>query len=72
VKHRTYREMLRQYAEATGVSFEEVKARLWGERLVGRLPTLTEVANVATLMASDRPSAITGAFVSVTCGSRFD
>jgi|RhiMetdeSRZDD1v2_1073273.scaffolds.fasta_scaffold120698_4 3-oxoacyl-[acyl-carrier protein] reductase len=38
--------------------------------LLKRLPTVTEVASVATLMASDRASAMTGAFVSVTCGSR--
>jgi 3-oxoacyl-[acyl-carrier protein] reductase len=38
--------------------------------LLKRLPTSAEVANVATIMASDRAGAMTGTFVSVTCGSR--
>ena len=40
--------------------------------LLRRLPTVAEVANVATIMASDRASATTGTFVNVTCGSRAD
>jgi len=40
--------------------------------LLGRLPSVAEVANVATMMASDRASAMTGTYVNVTCGSRVD
>jgi enoyl-[acyl-carrier-protein] reductase (NADH) len=38
--------------------------------LLKRLPLAAEVANVAAMMASDGASAMTGAFVHVTCGSR--
>jgi 3-oxoacyl-[acyl-carrier protein] reductase len=40
--------------------------------LLGRLPTLDEVASVAAFVASDRASAMTGAIVNVTCGSLVD
>lgn len=36
--------------------------------MLGRLPTLTEVAEVATIMVSDRASAMTGVIANVTCG----
>jgi 3-oxoacyl-[acyl-carrier protein] reductase len=36
--------------------------------LLRRLPTLAEVADAATIMASERASAMTGAFANVTCG----
>ncbi len=32
----------------------------------------TEVANVATIMASDRASAMTGVIANVTCGALVD
>ncbi len=40
--------------------------------LLGRLPTLEEVANTAVLMASDRASAMTGTVANLTCGSIID
>jgi 3-oxoacyl-[acyl-carrier protein] reductase len=40
--------------------------------LLGRLPTLADVANVATLMASDRAGAITGTVANVTAGTIVD
>jgi 3-oxoacyl-[acyl-carrier protein] reductase len=40
--------------------------------LLGRLPTLEEVANVAAFLASDRASAMTGAIANLTCGSLVD
>jgi NAD(P)-dependent dehydrogenase (short-subunit alcohol dehydrogenase family) len=40
--------------------------------LLGRLPTLAEVAETAAFMASDRAGAITGAVINLTCGSLTD
>ena len=65
-------EMLRLHARATGKSLEEVLADFGSETLLGRLPTLAEVADVTTLMASDRASAMTGTIANVTCGSIVD
>jgi 3-oxoacyl-[acyl-carrier protein] reductase len=60
------------HAKATGVRLEDFLADVGNGTLLRRLPMVAEVANVATMMASDRASAMTGAFVSVTCGSRAD
>jgi NAD(P)-dependent dehydrogenase (short-subunit alcohol dehydrogenase family) len=40
--------------------------------LLGRFPTLDEVANFAAFAASDRASAMTGAIANLTCGSLVD
>ena len=40
--------------------------------VLGRLPTLSEVANAAVIMASDRASAMTGTIANLTCGSIMD
>jgi 3-oxoacyl-[acyl-carrier protein] reductase len=40
--------------------------------LLGRLTKLTEVANVAAFMASDRASAITATAANITCGLAVD
>jgi NAD(P)-dependent dehydrogenase (short-subunit alcohol dehydrogenase family) len=40
--------------------------------LLGRLPTLDEVANAAAFLASDRASAMTAVIVNLTCGSLVD
>jgi 3-oxoacyl-[acyl-carrier protein] reductase len=60
------------HAKAAGLTLEEFIADLGSGTLLRRLPTLTEVANVATIMASDRASAVTGTYVNVTCGSVAD
>lgn len=60
------------HAKATGVTLQEFLAGLGGGTLLRRLPLSAEIANVAAMMASDRASAMTGTFVNVTCGSRFD
>jgi 3-oxoacyl-[acyl-carrier protein] reductase len=65
-------EMLKLHAKAAGTSLEEYLADAGSDTLLGRLPTLAEVADVATLMASDRASAMTGTIVNVTCGSVVD
>jgi 3-oxoacyl-[acyl-carrier protein] reductase len=61
-------ETLKLHARATGKSFEEVLADSGTGTLLGRLPRVAEVANVATLMASDRAGAMTGVIANVTCG----
>jgi NAD(P)-dependent dehydrogenase (short-subunit alcohol dehydrogenase family) len=60
------------HARARGIPYQEFLAVAGSSTLLGRLPTSHEIANVATFMASDRASAITGTFVSVTCGSRVE
>lgn len=44
-------------------------ATLAGNTLLGRLPTLQQVADTAVFLASDRAAAITGAVIDVSCGS---
>jgi 3-oxoacyl-[acyl-carrier protein] reductase len=61
-------EMLKLHAKATGTSLQKVLADSGSETLLGRLPRVDEVANVATIMASDRASAMTGVIANVTCG----
>ena len=57
-------------AAASGVSVEQMLAQ-WGEdqTLLGRLPTLAQVADAAVFLASDRAAAITGTVVDLSCGS---
>ena len=43
-----------------------------GMTLLGRLPTLAEVANVATFMASDRAGAMTGTVANLSVGAIAD
>jgi len=42
------------------------------DTLLGRLPTLEQVAHAAAFFASDRAAATTGAIVNLTCGSLVD
>ena len=65
-------EMLKLHAKAAGTSLEEYLADAGSDSLLGQLPTLAEVADVAALMASDRASAMTGTIANVTCGSIVD
>jgi NAD(P)-dependent dehydrogenase (short-subunit alcohol dehydrogenase family) len=58
------------HAKTMGVTYDEFLTEVGSTTLLKRLPSRDEVANVATMMASDRASAMTGTFVSVTCGSR--
>ena len=61
-------ETLKLHAKATGKSLEEILAASGSETLLRRLPSVAEVANVATLMASDYASAMTGVIANATCG----
>jgi len=49
-----------------------VKAYMENGTVLGRLPTLEEVANAAAFMASDLASAMTGTIANLTCGSILD
>ena len=59
-------------AEQAGVSPEAFEASLGERTLLKRMPKLSEVAEMAVLMASDRASAMTGAVANVTCGETVD
>jgi NAD(P)-dependent dehydrogenase (short-subunit alcohol dehydrogenase family) len=52
-----------------GMTFEELLVWLKEKPMLKRLTTLSEVANVAAFVASDRASAVTGSVVNVNCGS---
>ena len=64
------REVFAPMAAAAGMSVEEMLAQ-WGtdQTLLGRLPTLEQVADAAVFLASERAGAITGAVIDLTCGS---
>ncbi len=62
------KETFERHARATGISPEEFLAQASSGTLLKRLPMLSEVADAAAIMASDRASAMTGAMANVTCG----
>ncbi len=64
------RDVFAPLAAASGVGVAEMLAQ-WGEdqTLLGRLPTLAQVADAATFLASDRAGAITGAVIDLSCGN---
>jgi 3-oxoacyl-[acyl-carrier protein] reductase len=63
-------ELFGRRAAAAGVSVEQWLVQ-WPEQvtLLGRLPTLAQVADAAVFLASNRAAAITGAVVDLTCGN---
>jgi 3-oxoacyl-[acyl-carrier protein] reductase len=63
-------EVFAPLAAAAGVSVEQMLAQ-WGEdqTLLGRLPTLAQVADAAVFLASEHAGAITGAVVDLTSGN---
>ena len=64
------RELFTPLAAQAGLTVDQMLMR-WGEdmTLLGRLPTLTQVASAAVFMASEGAAAITGAVVDLTCGA---
>ena len=50
----------------------EVRTYMESGTVLGRLPTLEEVAHAAVFLASNRASAMTGAIANLTCGSIMD
>ncbi|MCI0395913.1 MAG: SDR family oxidoreductase [Chloroflexi bacterium] len=58
--------------ETWSAGADEVRTYMENGTVLGRLPTLDEVANAAVFMASDRASAMTGTIANLTCGSIMD
>ena len=67
------REVFAGFAERAGTTVEAMLAE-WARSgpLLGRFPTLAEVAEAAAFAASDRAGATTGAIVNLTSGSLVD
>lgn len=56
------------HADAYGITRDAFNARMTGLTVRKQLPTVAEIVNVATFVASDRSSAITGAIANLTGG----
>jgi len=57
-------------AAAAGASVEQLLAQFaQNQTLLGRLPTLAQIADTAVFLATDRAAAITGAVIDLTCGN---
>ena len=65
-------EAMKSHASAEGKPLERFQADLAKGALLGRLTKLTEVADVAAFLASDRASAMTGTSANVSCGIGVD
>jgi 3-oxoacyl-[acyl-carrier protein] reductase len=65
-------EVFDMHASNAGMTREAFDATRARGTLLGRLPRLAEVAQVAVFLASDRASAMTGAIANVTCGELLD
>jgi len=64
----TIREAYGRFANALGITFEQVEAQNAAMTPLRRLPKLVEVANVAAFMASDQASAMTATVANLSCG----
>jgi NAD(P)-dependent dehydrogenase (short-subunit alcohol dehydrogenase family) len=65
----TIRENFAKFAKAAGITPAEYLARIASMTHLGRLTTLTELANVAAFMASDQASAMTGTVANLSGGA---
>lgn len=65
-------EVMRELGELEGITREAFVARLAARTMLKRLPRLAEVADAATLLASDRAGVMTGMVANVTCGEIAD
>jgi NAD(P)-dependent dehydrogenase (short-subunit alcohol dehydrogenase family) len=65
-------EAFRIHAENAATALDRWESSREGRILLGRLPRLAEVANVASFLASDRASAMTATIANVTCGELLD
>lgn len=66
---RTIRDAFEPRAKATGLTWEKWQELLASRTHPRRLMTLAEMANVATFVASDKASGMTGTIVNLTMGS---
>lgn len=67
-----FRDHVARGSDGTGKTGAEILAYMEGGTLLGRMPTLDEVANAAAFVASDRAGAMTGTVANLTCGSIVD
>jgi NAD(P)-dependent dehydrogenase (short-subunit alcohol dehydrogenase family) len=68
----TIEEVYGLHAKAWGISREQFHEKIASRTHARRLPTLTEMANVAAFAASDEASAMTGTIVNLSMGSLDD
>jgi enoyl-[acyl-carrier-protein] reductase (NADH) len=68
----TMREVYDLKAKASGMTWEQFQGYLASTTHPRRVMTLTELANVAAFMASDKASGMTGTTVNLTMGSLDD
>lgn len=67
------REVFEGYARRSGATVAAMLAeRAHSGTLLGRFPTLAQVADYAAFVASDRAGAMTGAIANLSCGSLVD
>lgn len=66
------RQLFSGMAGLSGLTMEAWLSGLAGTTLLGRLPTLDDVADAAAFVASDRAGAMTGAIVNLTSGALVD
>ena len=65
----TLQESFRKYASGLGIKPEDALAGMADTTMLKRLPTLEEFSNVASFVASDKASALTGSVIKVDCGT---
>lgn len=65
-------EVLRDFAQKSGITRDQIEASMAESTMLRRLPKLAEVANTAALMASDYASAVTAEITNLTCGELAD
>ena len=65
-------EVFAKVAAKMGTTVEVMLGEAAKVTMLGRLPTLNEVAEVAAFVASDRASAMTAAVANLSCGSVAD
>ena len=66
------RTVFQPVADSLDLTIDEFLAAPAGRSLLGRWPTLADVAEAAAFVASDRAAATTGAMVNLTAGSIVD
>ena len=65
----TLQESFRKYASGLGIKAEDALVGLADTTMLKRLPTLEEFSNVASFVASDKASALTGSIIKIDCGA---
>jgi enoyl-[acyl-carrier-protein] reductase (NADH) len=66
------KDLFKPAAAAAGLSVQEWLAGLAQSTMLKRLPTLSEVAETAAFLASDRAGAMTGTVANLTGGALVD